>query len=213
MFQFHQPETGWRLQTGLTFEDAVDAIIKHRLANPRFSDKWSTDWNDVADELDRVTCKRIKYHKDYCTEGDTAPKKAPGPSLPKAAGHGEGVVAGAKKIVVGIGVLFDWLGSGAKAVDSALAEIRAQTCARCPLNGNGDLTSLFTVPASRMIQQQIEIKTKMRLATSLDDSLGVCDACLCPLKLKVHTPLEHILERLSEDQKAQLHPDCWMLKE
>ena len=51
----------------------------------------------------------------------------------------------------------------------------------------------------------------MDLKTSKDAELNVCQACLCPLKLKVHTPMSLIQKRLKPEQRAELDPKCWIL--
>ena len=108
--------------------------------------------------------------------------------------------------------MLDWLGSGGKAVDPALAEKRAGICADCPQNGADDWKTYFTQPIADKIRTQLEIKADLQLRTTYDDRLRVCSACDCPLKLKVHTPMEHILAHTSEDTKTRLDPRCWILK-
>lgn len=98
-------------------------------------------------------------------------------------------------------------------VDQALAESRATVCAGCPKNGKGDLTSWFTVPAAKLIQVQLEAKNKRKLETKSDEALGVCEACSCPLKLKVFCPLDIINSKMSPTVRTELHPGCWILSE
>lgn len=212
-FRFTEPKTGWQSALGRTFDETVDDIISHRLANPRYASQWATEWGDVARELDAYTCKRIKYDPQYCRD-DAESKKATRLQTIAPVGGGQGGVAGAsKKIMAGIGVLIDWLGSSAKVVPQALAENRAEICASCPQNGPGDLTRLFTVPASKLIMSQLEIKEDMKLSTSHDGELNICMACLCPLKLKVHAPISHVRDHLSEQVIEALDPRCWITKE
>lgn len=211
MWQWFQPETGWRAPVGLDFDSVVNEIIRHRRANPRFGLR--VDWDGVADELDLYTCKRIGNNPQYCISEDEA-KKRVRPSQAAQLWRGVANVAGAsKRVVVGIGVLLDWLGSGGKAVLPALAASRAEVCSTCPQNSQQDLTSFFTVPASEMIRKQLEIKNDMKLATPLDDKIGVCVACACPLKTKVWTPIKHVLKILPSHDKERLDPRCWILKE
>jgi len=53
----------------------------------------------------------------------------------------------------------------------------------------------------------------MRLEVPVRIRLGVCAACWCPLRLKVHIPLKHIMDYTDEETLDNLHPECWMLKE
>lgn len=209
-FSYFQPQTGWSAPPGLTFEQVVTEIIKHRKANPRFP--LPTDFDTVAEELDEYTCLRIGGDPNYVASMGTIPKGASLPPRPRAAGVA-GVVGAAKKIGAGVGVLIDWLGSGAKPVESELATARAKVCSDCPQNQQGDFTRWFTVPASNQIRQQVEIKNEMKLATPFDERLHVCEACLCPMKLKVWVPMEYILARLPVESRAALDPRCWMISE
>jgi hypothetical protein len=70
-----------------------------------------------------------------------------------------------------------------------------------------------------------------KLSTPYDDRLNVCKVCLCPLKLKVHTPLKYISAHMNEAVLADLmkvgqpdkelerlgqkneDPKCWIVEE
>lgn len=94
-----------------------------------------------------------------------------------------------------------------------LAESRAGICSDCPQNSPKTWKDFFNVSAQAFMQGQLEKKNEMKLETSIDDKLGVCQACLCPMKLKVWTPLKHILAKMPADVKPRLDPRCWILKE
>ena len=119
------------------------------------------------------------------------------------------------KLAGGARTLLDWLGSGGQTVEQPLAEARASVCAGrpCPHNGKGGLEAYFTVPASEAIRRQLELKHAMKIETHLDDKLGVCNLCLCPLKLKVHVPLKEIRPHLSADVREKMPDFCWMKNE
>ena len=57
------------------------------------------------------------------------------------------------------------------------------------------------------------VAKRMKLSTSGDSQLGVCSACMCPLKLKIHVPIGHIFDYTDEETLAALHPKCWILSE
>lgn len=213
-WKFFEPRTGWNAQGGMDFSQVVDAIIKHRKANPRFTD-WALDMEDVANELDAYTCQRLNNDPNYCDGGDSPPFQRASlsfPSVPRRFnGKGEVAAVGVvSKTAAGIGLLLDWLGSGGKAVEKELAEKRAAVCAGCDRNKEKTLTSIFTIPASQFIQRQLAIKNDMKLETSQDLKLGVCETCTCPLKLKVWTPMEHVLKHTSEKVMAEFPEWCWV---
>ena len=78
------------------------------------------------------------------------------------------------------------------------------------MNGTGDWKQLFTAPAAELIKNQLTAKASMKLATRYDASLGVCEACACPLPLKVWAPLEYALRKMSKETKEKLPEWCWM---
>lgn len=215
-WSFFQPQTNWHAPPGLSFDDVVEQIIRHRLANPRFAANWSVEPAEVAEELDTFTCTRLAMDPNYCAPGVPSPFPAGSPRQASMwvnqSGRG-GVVAAGRKIVAGIGVLVDWLGSGGKPVDNKLAVARAETCSGCPKNEPGGLESFFTAPASELIRKQLAIRQDLQLSTPFDEKLNVCSACLCPMKLKVHTPIEHILKHLLADAETELDPRCWIPRE
>jgi len=73
--------------------------------------------------------------------------------------------------------------------------------------------AFFTKPASEFIRRQIEERHNLKLETSKDDQLGVCGACDCPLKLKMHPPIKVIRDHIGKDAIARLDPRCWIPKE
>jgi hypothetical protein len=114
-----------------------------------------------------------------------------------------GVAAGAK-------ILVEWIASGEEAVPIDVSESRAAICADCPKNEKGDWTRFFTVPVSNEIKKQLEKRRGWNLKTSHDENLNICGVCLCPIKLKVHVPIDRILKNLDPEVRANLHPKCWI---
>lgn len=189
-----------------TFDQTVINIIKHRLANPAITARFklATDVSSVSAELEKFTATRL---------GLPDPKPLPPPELPSLSGAVVGAVDGIRKLAAGAALLMDWEESGAAPVPSALANSRAAICATCPKNDPEGLSKFFTVPVADPIRKRLERLHAMNLSTPSDDKLHVCAACLCPLKLKVHTPLDLILKRLKPKFKAELDPKCWILCE
>lgn len=219
-FQFIQPETGWQAPRMVSFSTIVNSIIAHRNANPFLVQKhsWATDYDGVANELDAYNanlCAQMGW-TDYIQIplGEPPPPKSRPPSqsdqnLVSAAG------AKVKKIWAGVRTLNDWIDSGEPAVATSLADHRSAVCAKCPHNGRGDFTKWFTAPAAEAIKRQMEKLSERHLNTVNDANIDVCEICLCPLKLKVHTPFPFIKAHLSDAIAAELKavPNCWIIAE
>lgn len=208
-FHYNQPQTGAAFMSW-GFEDLCQQVQSHRKGNPRFS--LSLDMDEIRAEVDFVNATRmlsIPGGEAYIITDEPSPPK----SRLRSPRSFPAAVAGARKVAAGVGVLLDWLGNGGVPVSAEKAQIRAEACATCPKNKQGDLTSWFTVPASELLKKQIEVRNDMKLATIYDDRLGVCEACACPLKLKVHTGLDHIREHMTPEIQAELDIKCWILAE
>lgn len=117
-----------------------------------------------------------------------------------------------RQLAAGAVLLDEWGDEGFPTVLAEESAGRAATCAVCPQNGFGDLTRWFTVFASEKIRRKIEAAQKLELKTPFDDKLGICEACLCPLKLKVHAPLANIKKHQTPKSLAALDKNCWILK-
>jgi hypothetical protein len=214
-FRFLQPEAGQIKEFEGSFNHVVEQVQMLRLANPFLCERygWRTDTAGIEAEIDA-------YNTARCIAGgwmDFILPDEPGQAVasysPPAEKKRLGVVGGVKRVAAGVALLVDWLGSGGKPVDGALAEKRAQVCARCPRNDGGDIKAYFTEPIADKIRVQLEMKGDLQLRTSVEDRLTVCSACDCPLKLKVFVPLDYILEHTSADTKTRLDPLCWILSE
>lgn len=208
-WQFFQPQTNWNAPTpkASTFDQTVNLIIKHRLANPAvlIKHKLSTDPAAVANELETYTRMRLGM--------PIAPKTLPPVAPPQVPGGVAQAVAAVKKLAAGVAVLMEWEESGLPPEPPDVSEARAAICAGCPKNDkNKSITELFTVPTAEMIQRRFERLRGLKLATTRDAELNVCQACLCPLRLKVHTPKDLIVKRLKPEQRAELDPRCWILQ-
>jgi hypothetical protein len=219
-FKFVQPETGFQPPRMVSFSTVVSAIVNHRLSNPALAAKhgWNTGYNEVAEEVDRFNanlCASMGWSKYIMTTTGDAPipkAKAPSPSDQKQVAAAAGRVT---KIWSGVKTLSDWIDSGAPAVPQSRADARAKVCATCPKNGKGDFTSWFTKPAAAAIAAQVDKLKDRKLATPYDEAINVCEACLCPLKLKVHTPFNFIREHMGDQVMRELKtaPACWIVDE
>lgn len=205
------------------YDASVEAIIKHRKANPEISARYnlSTDYNTVSEELWQYTKTRLGITADP-PGGAALPKPLP----PRQARHVAGAVAGGganrgfvqriqtagsnlKRAAQGTAVVVDWLMSGGNAVAPELAERRAGICVACPKNVPG---SWYTVAPAQLIKETLEARKDLTLATSHDAELKSCDVCRCLMRLKVWVPLEPILKNTSPAILAEFPPNCWIAK-
>ena len=212
----HAPNSKW------DWRGLVLAVQAHRLANPKLG--LPIDEGAIDRELDYVNALRVKAMRGgetYVTDdtGPPPPKSLASRLLSQAAR----VVAGARKVEAGALTLLDWNLSEHPPVTRTVAISRAGVCSKrpdgkggytvCPLNGKGDLTRWFTVPIAEQIRKTLEKQFGVGLTTPLDESLGVCDGCSCPIKLKVWCPASFIKQRMPAEVMADLDPGCWIRKE
>lgn len=199
------------------FDASVKAIIKHREQNRAITAKHNlpTDYDNVANELEEFNRFRLGIPMTF-----VSPKVNPLWQTARSAGVAVGDIKARPswfkqlgRLGKGVLTLANWLGDDGVPVPSDLAEQRAAICEGCPKNAKGDLFSFFTKPASELIRRQLEERKALELSTTKDESLGVCDACGCPLKLKVHVPLSFIKAHMNTDDADKLDPRCWIIKE
>jgi hypothetical protein len=215
---FLEPATGWKPVAWSSFDSIVSQIIAHRKGNPHVAMKHrlSTDQRTVENELDAYNaaiCESrgwTEYIMAPAVEAPLPKFKALSPFSPKQLGA---VADKTKKVWEGVRSLNDWIDSKEPAVSSELSENRALTCVACPMNGKGGLEAWFTKPAAEIIKRQFEKLSDRKLKTSVDETLGVCEACLCPMRLKVHAPLQFITSHMGEESRKALDPKCWILAE
>jgi len=221
---FRQPEIRWDSKKVLglhpSFETLVGAVISARSANPHHvaQHKWSLDRGAVGDEVEAFNV-RVCLSMGWTAYLTDIGGGAPPPFLPTTSPADQRLLdvaaSKARKLWAGIKTLNAWLDSGEPPVPADQSAKRAATCVACPLNGSSDLTSWFTIPAAASIKRQLERMQKRNISTSLDDKLGVCSACLCPLKLKVQTPLKFIQPNMSGETLNDLRrgANCWLVSE
>lgn len=214
-WKFRQPQFGnWENQMALVgFDASVKSIIGARAKNKALSIKHnlSTDYETVANEL-------IQYNRMIRNLPDPSPPSFFARSRNSLL-NGGAAAAGAKwlrkvaQLGTGISTISDLKRSGRDPVLQEVAEKRAEICVGCPKNLSGDLFSIFTKPIANLVRHQIEDKRRLKLATSLDDKLNVCDACGCPMQLKVWFPLDIIKAHIKKPELDDLDQRCWITKE
>lgn len=218
--RFLQPETNWRPPRFASFTTIVTGLISHRRRHPDLVAKqgWKTDVKEVEDEVDEFNanyCIQMGWNDYVMGNEGVAPNPKNQALLEQEKREVVVAASRAKKIWTGVRTLNDWIDSGTPPVETALSEKRANICVKCPKNGKGDFTSWFTKPASDAIAFQIQRKRGMKLSTPVDAQLNVCEVCLCPLELKVHTPINFIDSHLSQEVRVELSkvPGCWITEE
>ena len=112
-------------------------------------------------------------------------------------------------LIVGAATLKEWFDEDYKGVPPGIAEHRASICAVCPLNRDEKWSERFagyfeTLLAIRRIMKE------RGMVTVHDHKLGVCDACQCPMKIKIWTPLHIINNHIPAQTRDKLHEKCWM---
>jgi hypothetical protein len=216
-FRFLQPETNFQPRPFQSFASVVGVVVAHRRGNATLAAKYSTDPDAVAEEVDRFNTRLCQSQgwSNYIT-GDEGGAYVPKSQTPSQSSQNELAVAANKirNIWSGVKALNSWIDSGEPSVAIEIAEKRAARCAACPLNGQGDFTRWFTRPAAAAIAKQIEKLQSRKLSTTLDDKLGICEACSCPMRLKVHAPWKFIKEQLTDPVIAELRKgnNCWIIE-
>jgi len=206
-FRYYAPQTNFSIQPWVSFDVAVQQIIAHRQANPYQSqvNGWSTDPAIVAKELDEYNvkvCQSMNWDQ-YLTDGSFE-------DIPKAQSLLSQLRQSVGRVAGGVETIKEWEISGGALVPQELAESRAKVCVSCPKNALGDLTSWFTVPAAELIRKQLEARNQAKIYTASDPLLGVCEACACPLKLKVHCPMDVINAKMQVADRQALWESCWI---
>jgi len=121
-----------------------------------------------------------------------------------------------RKASAGVSAYMEMFGSVGP-VAKPLAEARASVCFGCPQNdaAHGILDYLAEGIARKTMSVLAALKD-LDLVTSLNDKLGICRACSCPLKAKVFAPLSVIVEKMPPEvwpELPRVNPRCWIIAE
>jgi len=213
-FQLLIPEVGMKQPIIGSFNEVVSAFDAIVRKNPALAQKqgWPTTRFAQESFIDQREAMRMLAHGWTDFVDLDSGESAPAPTQKKTLW--QSVAGGVKRVVAGAQtLLIDWLGENKLPVARELAEARALVCSDCPGNDGGDLKSYFTEPVSNQIRHLLAIKHDLNLTTPYDDKLTVCSRCDCPLKLKVWSPMDVIVKRMSPETRQRLEPRCWVLKE
>lgn len=216
-FTYLQAQTGKQFK-GHSFSDLVQQVIKHRTANPQH--KYATDYGSVAEEVETYLVKILSANPRWLRFLSTGTPQAPASKpwspqqLLQKAGSAVGVAkTHIKNTVAGIGLYVDWFGHGGTPETKEEATRRAAICVRCPKLIKGDFVQRWNRATSFEIMTVLSILKDLDLSTEYDkqfDEKGVCDACDCPMKAKIWSPLPIIKKHMVKESALKLWPQCWI---
>lgn len=215
---FYCPILKYKSPPWASFQTICDGYRVAIIGNPGLAKArgLSSDPNWIADTVDTYIATNLAAlgHNDFITGGSGVPQvpfqqpqiRPPSPARKIA------------NLAVGAVVNIEWIASGSEAVPQEQANRRAEICSRCPKNPpeESGWEKWFSIPAANAIRLAIEKKNDFKLVTPFDASLKVCNACDCPLILKVWTPFDKFFHKMPQDQKDALNkenPMCWIIEE
>jgi hypothetical protein len=105
----------------------------------------------------------------------------------------------------------DWMGDGGWPVEKGQASGRAQCCLKCPKHGK---VYWLTRAVIKGIKRIFELKNSMKISIPEEGKLHGCMVCNCDLRLKVHVPIQHIVENMTPQDLDKLRQlNCWITNE
>lgn len=198
-----------------SFNNLVQSAMSVLQANPHVAQRlgWSVNESEIAariDEHNAAICKAMNW-SEYYVDSPAGGGTDPAPFLtPTVGASSPGLLSRLGSVAAGGSIIVQTLTSKDQAVPKSVATMRAQICLSCPKHEKGDLLSFFTIPVSEAIRGAVNTFTDWDLTTDHDKDLAVCGACDCPMKLKVHFPIERIAPVLRLEQKQALWEKCWI---
>lgn len=218
--KFYLPELKWQAPQGASFNVIAQSLHRAIEGNAKLADarKWPrtvAGCEDWVDTFNATICARMGWSDYIVSESGVSPPKLSAPHQDLSASAIRAAAAKAKHLVRGARTLKEWVESNEPPVSSDLALKRAQVCAACPRNEEGDWTKWFTVPAAELIRRLVAHAQGRRLVTPRDPDLHLCGVCYCPMKLKVHIPIDWIRKHQTPEEAAALQavPNCWIPRE
>jgi len=214
--KFYDAILKYRARPWASVEEIAAGLIAARKANPALTQQhgWSTDENAVRNEVDEAIalhCQQMGWNNFIAdTPIGGAPPNFQQPRKPL----NQRFLGRVKSVVAASPVMVEFIASKEEAVPIKLATERSEICVACPFNEKPkSLLDLFTTSASEAIRKSLETLRGWNLDVPDSDKLGVCNRCLCPLKMKIFMPINRIRAKLSEDVREQLPDYCWIIKE
>lgn len=189
-----------------------DKIVRR---NPSIAQKhnWPTDPKEQMDFVEQREVKRLLAQGwveflDFGGAGEIAVN----PSTVKK--NWKGAVAVAVNTgKAAVAAYRDLFGPGGP-VDRKLAEARASVCVQCPQNDSlGAIGHYFVAPSASGLMGLLGALKDTKIVTSHDEKLGVCKACMCPMRVKVNVRLPVIQQGMMAETWSKLDKRCWILGE
>lgn len=221
-YRFFVPPLKWSPPPYMSIDAIARNVINLLNANPQAQAKlqWDLSIEGMSmriEEYNAQMCLQLGHPQFVVAEGGQ-------PDAPPFLGHQspnqnpgalQAAAASIKKIWSGIRTINEWVDAGAPSVPADKSTARAAVCVACPKNGQGDFSSWFTKPAAEGIRRLLERTKDKNLVTPHDDKLNVCNICLCPMRLKVHMPIEVIRNGTDDETVTGLRqaPACWIVRE
>jgi len=205
------PEAGQARPWSGSFSEIVRKELDFRSRNPALVEKngWSLDPDDIAEDVDRYNSKRMLaagYLNFIDLEGEPDAQKKM-----TLTGMFRNAVNAAAHVKTALSIYRDLFGPEGKVVAKEEAERRGSVCVACPKNDTaGGLKKYFVKEAARELMLVAGMLKDMDVTTSLDDKLGVCQACECPLRAKIFIRNDVLKKNTKADQIAKLDPNCWI---
>lgn len=210
-FQVLIPQAGMKKPFSGSFSEAVRFLHSFRSKNPALVEKngWSLDIAQIEADVDLYNSQRMVaagYLNFVELEGEVPGEKKK--SLAVSFRSVRNAVAKAKTAAA---IYSDLFGPDGKVVAKEEAERRAAICVECPRHDTtGGLAKYLVKEAAAEIMAVFGILKNKDVTTSLDDKLGVCEICECPMRAKVHVSNEILKKHIKPDQIAKLHEKCWI---
>lgn len=218
----YDQHTGFRAAPFASFTVQWQGLQQARIGNPGAVKRYNLKTDDAScqDFVD-LYLGRVAFDNGwsdfYVTSaiGGGIPEQVPFPQAPRRKqGAVERIASRAAGVVAGSKTIYEWINSKGEAVPQELANKRAETCVKCPLNEPPDgMLDDFEVKAAAAIRGELERKKGWNLTTPADEKLGICGACWCVNSLSVHCPLETKLKHIPKDAYAALDVNCWVRTE
>jgi hypothetical protein len=209
-WQMLHPEAGQKEPWKGSFSEIVNKEADFRARNPALVAKygWSLNEEDIANDVDSYNAQRMLAGGFFgFVDVDAVPPASSGGE--RRAGQGA-LAAAANSALTGLAIYRELFSHGTQPVPKGFAELRAATCASCPLNHKGGLREFFVESIAKGITELYGVLRDLDLTTSRDKDLGTCTACSCPTRAKVHVPLDIIVRHMKPDVRAKLDPRCWI---
>lgn len=215
-FQVIHPEAGMKAPFAGSFREAVLFELAWRRKNAALAEKLGLP-PDLAmceawvDEQNAIRCLQSGWGSFVDTDGSSLPID---PAQKKSL---FGVAAvGVAKGLSALSAYQSMFGPDGP-VGKDVAEARAAVCHKCPKNDTQrGFTAYFVRAAADGIMGLLGALKDLGVQVAEPKKLGICQACLCPMRAKVFVSTKWIRGHIPEMNLGDLqpaNPKCWILEE